>query len=259
MMMAFLQHTWYMTWRHMKPMLRRPIMIVMSMIQPIVWLLLFSGLFRKVVDIPGFETDSYISFLLPGIIVMNALFVGVFTGMGTVIDLNNGVIDRFLISPVERVTFILGKLIQQAVLFVVQSLILIVLSVMIGAKFSGPIYGVFIVIAGAVLLGVAVGALSIGFALITRRIESMVSMMQFITLPLMFLSSALMPQDLAPAWMKVVGYFNPVNWAVLTGRNAFRTNADWEVVLLNGSFVLVFAIVCVLLSTRAFRAYQRSV
>lgn len=256
--MAIFQHTWYMTWRHMKPLLRRPIIIVMSMIQPIVWLLLFSGLFSKVVDIPGFETDSYITFLLPGIIVMNALFVGIFTGMGTVTDLNNGVIDRFLITPVKRVAFILGKLIQQAVLFVIQSLILVVLSLAIGAKFSGPVSGIFIVIASAVLLGVAVGALSIGFALIARKIETMVSMMQFFTLPLMFLSSALMPQDFAPAWMKIVGYFNPVNWAVLTGRNAFSTDADWGVVLLNGILVLVFAIVSVLLSSRAFRAYQRS-
>lgn len=189
---------------------------------------------------------------------MNALFVGVFTGMETVMDLNNGVIDRFLITPVKRVTLILGKLIQQAVLFVIQSLILIVLSLVIGASFSGPASGIFIVITSAVMLGVAVGALSIGFALITRKLESMVSLMQFFTLPLMFLSSALMPQDLAPTWIRIIGHFNPVNWAVLAGRNAFGANTDWGVVFLNGILVLVFAIVCVLLSTRAFRAYQRS-
>ncbi|CAH0118122.1 hypothetical protein PAE9249_00588 [Paenibacillus sp. CECT 9249] len=107
------------------------------------------------------------------------------------IDLNNGVIDRFLIAPVKRVSFILGK-IQQAVLFMIQSLILIVLSLAIGAKFSGPISGILIVIASAVLLGVAL-----------------------------------------------------INWAVLTGRNAFSTDADWGVVLLNGILVLVFHWRCI--------------
>lgn len=179
-------------------------------------------------------------------------------GATLLMDLNNGVIDRFLITPVNRVSFILGKLVQQAALFVIQSLILIVLSRVIGAKFTDSIYGILIIIVSAVLLGVAMGALSIGFALITRKIDSMVSLMQFFTFPLMFLSSALMPQSLTPTWIKIVGYFNPVNWAVRAGRGAFGAHADWEVVLLNGALVFAFAIVCVLLSTQAFRAYQRS-
>ena len=77
-------------------------------------------------------------------------------------------------------------------------------------------------------------------------------------LPLAFLSSAFMQQDLLPGWMQTVARFNPVNWAVVAGREAIGADPDWGLVLSRCGLLLALAAVSAWLATRAFRAYQRS-
>jgi len=66
--------TWYMLGRQSRNLLRQPIWIVFMLMQPMFWLLLYSQLFRRIVDLPGFEGQSYVQFLTPGIVVMTAFF-----------------------------------------------------------------------------------------------------------------------------------------------------------------------------------------
>jgi ABC-2 type transport system permease protein len=83
------------------------------------------GVFKATADIPGFVADSYIDYLTPGIVVMTGAFAGGWAGMGVIEDLNRGVIDRFLVSPVARQALISGRLVQLAIVSVIQSLIVI--------------------------------------------------------------------------------------------------------------------------------------
>jgi ABC-2 type transport system permease protein len=82
---------------------------------------------------------------------------------------------------------------------------------------------------------------------------------QLLVLPLSFLSSSLMPENLLPSWMHNIAAFNPVNWAVTAGREALHRSPDWGLVLSHTGWLAALALVCGWLSTRAFRAYQRSV
>ncbi|MQA86592.1 MAG: ABC transporter permease subunit [Streptosporangiales bacterium] len=252
-------HSWFMTLRHLRALLRQPWWIAITLVQPVIWLLIFSQLFRRVVEIPGFASTSYITFLTPGIVVMTALFSNGWSGMGVIDDLNRGVMDRFLVTPVRRGAVISGRLVQSAIVTTVQALIIIGLGLAGGARFGGGLPGIVALLLAGALLGVAFGALSNALALLLRREESVIAASNFILLPLTFLSTAFMPQDLAPDWIGHVARYNPVNWAIVAGREALQADVGWMTVFSHLGYLAVFAVVCGWLATRAFRTYQRSV
>lgn len=254
-----LADSWFMTVRHLRNLFRQPAWIAISLIQPVVWLLLYGALFRKIVEIPGFGADSYIDFLTPGIVVMTCLFSAGWSGMGLIDDLDRGVVDRFLVSPASRGSLIAGRLIQGAMVGVVQAVIIIVLGLIVGASYPGGIAGLTALTVCAVLLGTAIGALSNGVALLSRREETMIAVSNFVLLPMTFLSSVFMAQALMPQWMQDVAQYNPVNWAVQAGRAALATHGDWGIVLSRMGYLAIFTVVCTWLATRAFRVYQRSI
>ena len=100
--MTFFIHSMFMAQRHLRNLSRQPWWIVISLVQPILWLLLYGQLFKRVVELPGFNASSYISFVTPGVVIMSALFAGGWNGMGVIMDMNQGVMDRLLVSPVNR-------------------------------------------------------------------------------------------------------------------------------------------------------------
>ena len=133
-------------------------------VQPIIWLLLFGALFDKVVDIPGFTSDNYLTFLAPGVVVMTALFGAGWAGMPVIEDLDRGVMDRFLITPVRRGSLIAGRVLQGSLSILIQSIIIVGLALVVGATFPGGIEGVLALFVLAILIGASFGALSIGLA-----------------------------------------------------------------------------------------------
>ena len=99
--MTLVRHTLYMTLRHLRELWRQPWFVAVALVQPVIWLLLFGALFKRVIEIPGFHSHSYIAFLAPGVVVMTAMFNSAWSGMALIEDLNRGVTARFLVSPVE--------------------------------------------------------------------------------------------------------------------------------------------------------------
>jgi ABC-2 type transport system permease protein len=179
--------------------------------------------------------------------------------MGVIDDLNRGVMDRFLVAPVSRSSVLMGRVIQTGLAAILQSLIMVGLALAVGAHFPGGVAGLLVLIVAAILLSMGFGSLSNGLALVLRREESVIAASNFVLLPLTFLSSAFLQQNLAPHWIQVVAAYNPVNWAIQAGRAALGANVDWTMVLSRLGYLLAFTVVCAWVSTRAFRSYQRSV
>jgi ABC-2 type transport system permease protein len=238
--------------------MRQPWYIALTLIQPIIWLGLYGQLFKRVVELPGFHTNSYISFLTPGVVIMSALFGSGWTGMGVIIDLDRGVMDRFLISPVSRPAIILGRLVYLAIVTVVQSLILFSMGFLLGARYSGGLAGLLVLLVAAISVGLPFGALSIAMALMVRKQESVIGAVNFILLPLTFMSPVFMASNLMPGWMMAVARLNPLNWAVQAGRIALSGQPDWAIISLRLVSLWAFALFAIWLATRAFGAYQRS-
>jgi ABC-2 type transport system permease protein len=260
-MPVVLHHSWYMAERWMRALLRQPAWIVVTLVQPVIWLLLFGALFEAVVNLPGFSSDSYADFLTPGVVVMTALFSAGWAGMGMLQDYDRGILDRFLVTPSSRIALLAGPLVQQSIVTIVQSIILVVLGLLAAdAEFAGGVPGVLVVIVAAILLGMAIGALSNALALVVRKEETVIATVTSLTLPLSFLSGTFMDLDLAPAWIGDVAKFNPLEWAVVAGREALTSDSiDWGLVGSRLGLLLLLLIACFAIATRAFRSYQRSV
>lgn len=254
-----LADTAHMTVRHVMELWRQPVWIFVTLVQPVIWLLLFGALFGTVTDIPGFASNDYIQFLAPGVVIMTAFFSAGWSGMGIIEDFNRGVLDRFLVSPVRRSSLITGRLVQNSINIVVQTLIIVVLALIVGAEFANGVVGVLVTCAVAVLVGAGFGAISNGLALLTRREETLIAVMQFFMLPLSFLSTTFMQEDLMPDWMQVIADFNPVNWAVEAARGALSASPDWASIAGWTGLLVAFLVASLLFAVRAFRAYQRSV
>ena len=256
--MTLLRQSWWLMLRLLRHLLRQPWYVALTLIQPIIWLVLYGQLFKRVVELPGFRSSSYIDFLTPGVVVMSALFSSGWTGMGVINDLDRGVMDRFLISPVQRPAIILGRLLNLAFITVIQSLILFGLGALLGARYAGGIAGLLVLLIAAILLGIPFGALSIAMGLTVRKEESVIGAVNFLLLPLTFTSPVFMANALMPDWMRMVSHINPVNWSVEAGRGALQANADAQTILTRVAYLAVFAFVSGWIATRAFRAYQRS-
>jgi ABC-2 type transport system permease protein len=251
--------TWALTVRDLLRLWRQPWFIAVTLVQPVIWLLLFGELFQKVVDIPGFHGGDYKQYLVPGVLVMTAFFSSGWNGMSTIDDLERGVTDRLLVTPTRRWPLIVGRLGQNAVQALVQSIVIVGMALAVGVSFDGGVLGVAMLVLAGLLLGTGFAALSNGLALVARQEESLIGAVTFLQLPLTFLSTAFMQNQLIPDWVATVAEYNPVNWAIVAGREAVQGSPDWGTVFGYCGLLAAFALVCTMLATRAFRAYQAQV
>ena len=255
-----LTHTWYLTGRKLHAVARQPAFIGISLIQPVIWLFLFGQLFRKVIDIPGFgASGSYLDYLIPGIVAMNAMNANMWAGMNTMEEIDRGTLNRFLVSPASRIALMNANVVELATTTAVQSVIILLLGLAGGAHYPGGVAGAAVVAVASILVGAVFGMLSNAVGMLVRQREAIIGINVFFMLPLTFLSSAFMPATLMPGWMRGIAACNPLNWAVQAGRAALNAGTDWAGVAARGGGLLALAVVCVAVSVATFRSYQKSV
>ena len=233
-MTAIAAHTSLMTGRQLKALARQPAYLVISLIQPVIWLFLFGSLFRKVVELPGFGAPSYLDYLVPGVVIMSALSTSMWSGMTVLEEIDRGIMDRFLVLPLHRSAIINASVVMQSLTTTVQSLIIVVLGWAAGAHYPGGVPGMLVLIAASVLIAVVFSALSNTVGMLARQRETIIGINTFLLLPLTFLSTAFMATALMPHWMRIVAAGNPVNWALEAGRAAMSASPHLARVVLPG-------------------------
>lgn len=257
--MTAIAQTTYVSGRHLRSFLRQPWFIGISLVQPVIWLLLFGALFKSVVLIPGFTTaGTYLDYLVPGVLVMTALFSCGWSGMSIIEDLDRSIMDRLLATPIHRSAIIVGLNVYALVSFGIQAIIIGGLALLLGAHFAGGLLGFAVLTLCAMLVGAITASFSDAMALLLRQRESVIGISTLITLPLTFLSAAFMPLKLVPGWISIVATFNPVNWAVEAGREALTAGPDWSFVLPRIALLVGLTVLMTAFATRTFRSYQRS-
>ncbi|WP_236062168.1 ABC transporter permease [Actinacidiphila acididurans] len=249
-----------MTQRQLMAIARQPAYVVITLIQPVIWLFLFGSLFRKVVELPGFTASgTYLDYLVPGVVVMSAVSSTMWAGMGTLEEIERGTLNRFLVTPVSRAALMNANVVQQGITTAAQSALIVLIGRLGGAHYPGGVPGLLVLVAASVLLGTVFGACSNALGMLVRQRESIIGVNTFLLLPLTFLSSAFMAPALMPSWMRHAASANPVNWALVASRSAMTADPDWARVLGRGGALLALAAAAVWLSTRTFRAYQKAV
>ena len=256
--MNALRHTWFMIARQARNLMREPIWIVLLLVQPMVWLVLYGQLFKNVTRLGGFGTGSYVTFLAPAIVVMNAFFGATWSGMGMINDLDHKVVERFLATPASRFAVVLSQIVRSALTAAIQALVILVVALALGVRVHTGVAGWAVIVLTAILVNSAFAGISQAIALLARREATMIAVANFIGLPLLFLSTTMIARAQMPGWMQTAARFNPVDWGVRAAREVVLPDTAWGSV--GWYLLLLFALsaVTAALATSAFRAYQRS-
>lgn len=221
-----LADTWYLFGKYMRITIRMPWWSLFTLIQPLIWLLIFSQMFKNIAELPGFPTGSYVDFFVPGVLIMTVLFGSSWSGVSLLREITSGTVDKMLVSPVSRIAIVAARVLHSAAQVVAQTLIVLVISLAVGAQASiNPLHvmGAMLIV---FLLGVGLAAVSNGFAVMLQREEPLVMIGNLMTLPLMFFSTALMPKSFLPEWINYLAMANPINYAVEGVRAVLVGNPD---------------------------------
>ncbi|UJP10431.1 ABC transporter permease [Microbacterium sp. KUDC0406] len=231
---------------------------VMSLIQPVIWIVLFGQVFHALGALPQFGDAGYIGYLVPGILMMTVLYAGAWAGTGFIDDIASGVMDQYLTSPLSRSAIIAGQLAQQLVVNLMQSLVVLGIGWLAGARYPGGAAGVIAAVVVATMLAAIFCGASAAVALTSRSQIALISLSQLIVLPATFLSTTMMPAALMPEWVQNVSRWNPMTWAVELGRGAltgvYPDAAWWQ-----AGGLLALAVLAFLWAVRSIRRYQRSI
>jgi ABC-2 type transport system permease protein len=244
--------------RQARNLQREPIWIVLLLMQPMVWLVLYGQLFKHLPRLGGFGTNSYVTFLAPGIVVMNAFFGASWSGMAMITDLDRGVVERFLASPASRLALVVSQIVRAGATAVIQGLIILAIATVLGARVDAGVLGWLVILVAGFFVAAVFGGISQGMALLFRREATMIAAANFVSLPLFFLSPTLLAQRQMPEWMQTAAKFNPVTWGVRAAREPTLSGTDWGSVGLHLALLVAAAAATAGFATWAFRAYRRS-
>ncbi|MEI3605395.1 ABC transporter permease [Pseudogracilibacillus sp. SE30717A] len=228
--------------KRLTPLIKNPIGILISMFQPLIFLVLFGTIFSSVFSTSGFDNTSYVAYILPGILIMNALFGGIYLGMSTLDDIREGIFSRYLVAPKSNLFFIAGDLVYIFIFQMIQSFLLVVIGFFLGFKLPSGIIHPIIFLMTPALFSCIIGTISIGIAVLTKKHSTMISVMQFLSFPLIFLSSAFMPSNLLPKWISIISWINPVDWVVRASQSTFNHSLamNYYLLIVLSLFIAVF-------------------
>jgi ABC-2 type transport system permease protein len=283
---------WALTNRELKKWYQQPFVFIMGIVQPILWLALLgkamniSAMFtgsslpalpamdpaltagqlqvlgtyfasmQNSVMTSTFGTTDYFSFMAMGMVAFTVVFTTAFTGMSVVWDRRLGFLNKVLSTPVSRSSIILSKVLSASIRAIFQSaivaLIAFAMGLVVGTNFGWySILGIF-----AIVFMVSIGLSSLFTALTLRstRMETPQAIIQLITMPLMFASSAYFPIDKMPSWLQSIASVNPISYTIDAVRRLMIFSDGFGPLALDfafvGAFAVIVTVICVVLSWR---------
>jgi ABC-2 type transport system permease protein len=207
-------------------------------VQPILWLVLFGGVFARARVIPTGDLP-YLDFMAPGILGQSALFVSIFYGVGVIWERDLGLTNKFLVSPTPRSALVLGKALSAGVRSVSQVFIIYAVAFVLGVRLSWNPLALGGVLAAVVLGAALFATFSLIIACLVKTRERFMGIGQLLTMPLFFASNAIYPIGLMPGWLRAVSRVNPLSYEVdalralmlQNGSSAFGLSTDFAVLL----------------------------
>ncbi|WP_433253366.1 ABC transporter permease [Streptosporangium sp. CA-135522] len=196
---------------------RNPVWPLFGILQPVLYLLLFAPLLTGMT--PGGTLTDALRVFTPGAMMMIALFGSLFTGFAMIQETRNGVLERLAVSQAWRPAIILGRVLKDMIVLVLQALLVIGVAVLMGLRIGLPELGLMVLLMA--VTGLFAANLSYGLALALRDENGMSQIIQFFALPLMLLAGMMLPISLGPDWMQAVARFNPLYYSVEAGRSLF--------------------------------------
>jgi ABC-2 type transport system permease protein len=235
--MTFWRESFIVFRRQLRMNLRNPAWVIIGMLQPVLYLLLFGPLLTPLVTRFG-ATNAY-TFLVPGLLVQLGIFGAFFAGFSLIGEWREGVIEAERVTPASRTALLVGRLGRDLLQLLVQAMILVVLGLAMGmeATLTGITIGVLLTLG----IGAACAASSNALALATKSEEVMAPVINMVMMPVLLLSGILLPMTIGPGWLRRASDFMPIRHIVDAVRNALGGDLTgsglawgsiWTVVLL---------------------------
>jgi len=251
---------WALTNRELKKWYKEPLLLLVSVVQPVIWM----GLFGKAMNLgavfasnPGisqfagqimkqtFGTSDYFSFMAMGMISFVVLFTTMFSGMSIVWDRRLGFLNKVLSTPVSRGVIIFSKVLSATLRAIFQAAIVLMVALLFGLQLSSNfnpinILGVFAVI---FLICIGLSSLFLLMAIRSTKWETPMAVANLVNLPLMFASNAFFPTKMMPEWLQLIAQINPLTYTTDAVRQLLIYNMNATQLLIDFTYLGVFAAV----------------
>lgn len=192
---------------------------VLPMLPALLMTIVFTALFDRIANVQGFTGESYDAFLIPGVVVLVALLGAGATSSSLAADVRTGYLDRLRSLPIRLGSLLAGRVLFEAARLLPGAIVVVAVGFAFGAEAHNGVAGIAVVVALVALVGVAYSAIFYAVAIRTRDPQTPFTL-QPLGLPLAFLSSALVPIAVMPAWAEALARVNPVTVVVDGAREA---------------------------------------
>lgn len=248
--MKILRDTWLVYVRYVGILLRNPAWIVIGVVQPLLYLILFAPLLKSIAGTRGFPAGGAYNVFVPGLLIQLGLFGAAGVGFSLIAELRYGVVERLRVTPISRLALLLGRALRDIMTLLIQSLLLVLLALPFGLHIHFG--GLLIVLALIALIGLLMASVSYAVALWLKSEDSFAPLIFTATLPLLLLSGVLLPLTLAPDWLRALAAANPLAYAVDAARAVFNDHLGDPSVLKGVLIMAVLAVVAVMVAARSF-------
>jgi ABC-2 type transport system permease protein len=272
---------WALTNRELKKWYKNPYLLILSIIQPLIWM----GLFGRTMDISAiftnyqtkitlplvsgvsptdvarvaaallsefnvtkimsntFGVSDYFSFMSVGIVSFVTLFTTMFSGMSIVWDRRLGFLNKALSTPVARGAILMSKVFNAVIRSIIQAAIVLGFALLLGLQVGADFTPLNLlgVFAAVFLIGMGLSSIFIAIAIRSTRIETQMAVMNLLNLPLLFTSNALMPTSVMPDWLQPITRANPITYATDATRQLVLYTIDMQKLLIDFGFLAAFA------------------
>ncbi|MFG2451373.1 ABC transporter permease [Streptomyces sp. NPDC048512] len=234
--------------RYARQTLRSRFAMLFGVLMPLLYLLFFGPLLT---GLPLATRGTSWQVLVPGLLLQLGLFGAAFAGFSIIIEKNLGIVERMRVTPVSRLALLLGRVLRDAAVFVLQGVLLVLAALLMGLR--APLAGILIGFAFVALLTVSLASLSYALALKVSTPQEFGPTVNALTMPSMLLSGLMLPMALAPGWLDVLSHFMPFRYLVDAVRDAYVGSYATAHMLYGVLVALGLAALAVTVGTRVFR------
>ena len=253
-MTAIAYETYYLGLRTTRRFLRVPANYISILFFPLIQLVIFSQLYQEIVRLPGFGGQtSYLAYLTPGQVVFAAFMAVAWSGFGLLVEYRTGYMDKLRSLPTRRWSILAAEMVPLFFQAAAMSGVLLLIALLLGATIVTGVAGFVAIMLLAGYFGLALAGISFVPALLTKS-EQATSTFSLLLFPVVFMSTAFVPAELMPDWMRVVNDWNPISFMIEAIRGIMTTGYDWELI---ARTVIALSVIGVILQAATLWAFSR--
>lgn len=253
-MTAFAYESYHLGLRTTRRWLRVPANWIGIIFFPLIQLVIFSQLYQDIVQVPGFgDQSNYLAYLAPGQVVFAAFLAVAWSGYGLLVEYRNGYLDKLRASPINRWSILAGEMAPLFFQAALMAGIILLVSLLLGADIATGVGGFVLILALSGIFGVLWAGISFVPALLTKS-EQATSSISLLLFPVIFMSTAFVPEALMPEWMRAVNDWNPITHLIEAIRALMVDGYAWGTI---GRALIALAVVGLLLHAATLWAFRR--